>query len=167
MLVSASLHSAIRRFLPYTISLTVMLIPCSQYSIFRKFFGKVHEIKFWLMKANFIAFSCFFLYFQSEKANCLGRVVNLRLEGGTSLHAKRGMEALGGMIQTLLLFWGSLEITVLFTKLESFYPCNTFNNMEIFDLKLNTSSFPPSLFTVSTITESLLTGYTKEGIKWL
>lgn len=56
MVVSASLHSAIRRFLPYTISLTVILIPCSQYSIFRKFFGKVHEIKFLFMKANFIAF---------------------------------------------------------------------------------------------------------------
>ena len=65
------------------------------------------------------------------------------------------------------LFGGLLEITVLFPRKagELLYPCNC---MEVFDLKLHTSSSPPSLFTFSIITESLLTDHTKEGIlKWL
>lgn len=68
------------------------------------------------------------------------------------------------------LFGGLLEITMLFPRKagELLYPCSYFNSMELFDLKLHTSSSPPSLFTFSIITESLLTDHTKEGIlKWL
>ena len=58
------------------------------------------------------------------------------------------------------------RISVLFPRKagELSCPCNCFNSMEVFDLKLHTSSSPPSLFTFSIITESLLTDHTKEGV---
>ena len=93
-------------------------------------------------------------------------VISLHLKG-YKLACQAGNEDMWRNSQMFFLFRGLLEITVLFPRKagELLYPCNC---MEVFDLKLHTSSSPPSLFTFSIIPESLLTDHTKEGfLKWL
>lgn len=72
-----------------------------------------------------------------------------------------------GMTLMLVRFW--LVISALSPgETGELHPCNAFNSMEICDLKLNTSSFPAFLFTVTIIAESFLTDYREERIvKWL
>jgi hypothetical protein len=48
------------------------------------------------------------------------------------------------------------------------YPHNTFNSMEICDLRLNTSSFPASLLTFNMVADSLFQCFIAKGlVKWL
>lgn len=117
---SAWLHLAFRTFPPYPIFLTAILIHCRQTSCSHH--RACLDIFFWQGAWNriFISkikccfpFSYFFSCFHSEKANCLGRDVNLHLDGDTSLRATLGREALIGM--TLICFeahWRSLPFSL-------------------------------------------------------
>ena len=77
------LHSLTERLIDCVRLIPNILIPCSQQSIYLESFPErcINKILFYQSKFQCFLFSCFFLCLQSQKANCLGMVSSLHLEG--------------------------------------------------------------------------------------